>query len=80
MPTYTKPGSATIYHEAVLLTNTSDSFIKWPCEMMGQTKNIYLHYDTTIVSMTVKLGRLVTYLDGLLSTKSYNTLVSLQDQ
>ena len=38
------------------------------------------YISTTIVSMTIKLGRLVTYLDGLLSVKFYNTLVSLQDQ
>ena len=80
MAMYTKPGSVAIYHQRVLFTNTYDSFIRGSCEIMCQTKNIYLHYHTTIVSMTIKLGRLVTYLDGLLSVKFYNTLVSLQDQ
>ena len=53
--------------------------IRWPFHhevWQDHVTNENHYFSTTRVPMTTKFGRMVTYLDGLLPTKSYGFLIS----
>ena len=57
-----------------LLIKSRDHFITWSCEITWQIETMFI--STTVVPIAAKPGRIVTYLQGLITMKSNNALIT----